>query len=77
MKYLLLLLAVFVIVWALRKTQRRQKKDDAAAPATRADENMVCCALCRVNLPISEAVQTPLGSFCSAEHAAEYSAGKR
>ena len=68
MKYLLLLLAAaLAVVWFLRKSQR-VRGGGAAAP--REVERMVACGYCRVHLPLSEAVRTPRGYFCSPEHAA-------
>ena len=77
MKYLLILLAVFVVVWAVRKSQRERKAGSVQSRPARPGEDMVRCPVCGVNLPLSEAVKTPHGTFCSPGHAAEHSDTQR
>ncbi len=77
MKYLLILLAVFVVAWAVRKTRRGRKADSVLTRPARPGEDMVRCPVCGLNLPLSEAVKTPHGTFCSPEHAAEHSGAQR
>ena len=77
MKYLLILLAVFVVVWAVRKSQRGRKAGAILSRPAKPGEDMVKCPVCGLNLPLSEAVRTPQGTFCSPEHAAQYSGTQR
>lgn len=68
MKYLLLLLLILVVIWAVKRgrtggnTQPR-KQAPPAAPS-----NMVTCAHCGIHLPQEEAVTGEKGTYCSTEH---------
>jgi uncharacterized protein len=68
MKYLFLLLAVLVVIWAIKRsrvghTAEAKKNTPPAAPS-----NMVTCAHCGIHLPQEEAVSGEKGVYCSTEH---------
>jgi len=68
MKFLLLLVVVFIAVWAWRSsrladTGRKQK------PASRPPlQDMVRCAQCGVHFPQADAIAGRNGLYCCAEH---------
>jgi len=67
MKYLLLLALVFVVVWALRRTQA--PRCEAPAPfSNHPSECMVQCAYCGVNQPVSESILENGRYFCCRAH---------
>lgn len=77
MKYLLVLVVVFVGVWMWRHNRiasTQDKKQDAERETTRAQTQqiMVSCAHCGLHLPQTEALSGPGGVaeqwFCSSEH---------
>jgi len=65
MRYLLLVLALFALVWLLRSALglRRHGRDGADAPA-----ELVRCAHCGVHVPRSEAHTAGGHNFCSEAH---------
>lgn len=70
MKYLLVLSVVLIAFWVWRNNrqediQRRQPRrpKQPALPV-----NMVACRHCGTHMPDTEAIQGPLGHYCSAEH---------
>jgi uncharacterized protein len=70
MKYLLLLVAVFALLWMLRSGLRRRMRppgDRQAAPND-APQPMLTCAHCGVHLPRDEALPGRGGVFCDAAH---------
>lgn len=70
MKYLLLLALFFVVLWLLRKA-RASRSADRQPPAVRAPEQMVKCAHCGVNQPISESILTHGRYYCCNAHRLE------
>lgn len=77
MKYLLVLVVVFVGVWMWRNnrmaaTQDRQQKKARAADREAGQQVMVACAHCGLHIPQTEALPSPDGTpeqwFCSSEH---------
>jgi uncharacterized protein len=69
MKYLLLVVMVVVVVWAIKRGQQAGKPDQSARsqPPEKPSE-MVACAHCGVHLPHPEAVTGRHGVYCSTEH---------
>ena len=76
MKFLLLLLAVFVLLWMLRGSWRRVRRPpDAKPPAAQSPEapqSILACAECGLHLPRDEALPGRGGVFCSAAHRAAF-----
>ncbi len=77
MKYLLVLVVVFVGVWMWRNnriaaTQDKQQQKTRAANRQDNQQIMVSCAHCGLHLPQTEALPGPDGTreqwFCSSEH---------
>lgn len=73
MKLLVVLVAVALLLWLLRSGQeRRQARPPAKGaprpPRTAQPEDMVRCDACGLHLPRSDALATPHGIFCCAEH---------
>ena len=83
MKYLLVLVVVFVAVWMWRNNRvadQQNRTDDKKRETTRAStqQTMVACAHCGLHLPQTEALAAPSqlsgqeaapqNWFCSAEH---------
>ncbi|MES2991515.1 MAG: PP0621 family protein [Pseudomonadota bacterium] len=76
MKYLLFLVAVFLLVWLLRGTiQRLRGRPPSAKPPTDADgtpQPMLRCAQCGLHLPRDEALPGRGGVFCGDAHRTAY-----
>ncbi len=76
MKFLLLLIAVFVLLWLLRGSWRRTRRppggpaSDAQTPAEL--QPILACAQCGLHLPRDEALPGRGGVFCSDAHRAEF-----
>jgi uncharacterized protein len=79
MKYLLVLLVVFVGVWVWRSNRiavnkNKQENSEREAERQKAKKTMVACAYCGVHLPQIEALAAPSADlrsqvwFCSTEH---------
>ena len=74
MKYLLVLLLVFVVFWLWSNNRRIEKKqaDDAHRPRQPGPANalteIVACDVCQVHLPRSEALIGNKGVYCSDAH---------
>ena len=71
MKYLLLIALFFVVLWALRRAQGARSAGHQPPPAARAPEQMVKCALCGVNQPVSESILTHGHYYCCNAHRLE------
>jgi uncharacterized protein len=68
MKFLLLLVVVWVAVWAWRSgrlanAQPKQKTKPPSQP-----QDMVSCTLCGVHFPQADAVPGRNGPYCCTEH---------
>ena len=74
MKFLLFLVAVFVLLWMLRGSLRRARHPPPAARPgdTGAPQPMLSCAHCGVHLPRDEALPGRGGVFCDAAHRAAF-----
>jgi uncharacterized protein len=74
MKYLVVLLLVFVVFWLWSNNRRIEKKqaDDARRPQQASQNNalteIVACDVCQVHLPRSEALIGSKGIYCSDAH---------
>jgi len=67
---LLLVVAVFTIVYLVLRSYRRktERRPPTARSASAHGEDMVRCRVCGVHLPRSEAVTSRGEMFCSREH---------
>lgn len=70
MKYLLFLVAVFVLLWLLRGALNRRGGGGNAGRAPKPDspQPMIACAHCGVHLPRDEALPGRGGVFCGDAH---------
>jgi uncharacterized protein len=79
MKYLIVLVVVFLGVWLWRKNRlselaEKQTQFEQEASRQRAKKTMVACAHCGIHLPQIEALAAPSADlrsqlwFCSTEH---------
>lgn len=70
MKFLLLLIAVFVLLWLLRGSWRRARRPPpASAPGdASAPQAMLRCAHCGLHLPRDETLPGRGGVFCGESH---------
>jgi uncharacterized protein len=67
MKFLLLFALFFVVLWLLRKA-RLSRSAENPPPAARVPEQMVKCAHCGVNQPVSESILTHGRYYCCNDH---------
>ena len=73
MKFVLFIVAVFVLLWLLKRSFRRGQQPprgpraDASAP-----QQMLTCAHCGVHMPRDEALPGRGGVFCDEKHRAAY-----
>ncbi len=74
MKFLLLLIAVFVLLWLLRGLLQRARRPPPAPkpPGAEAPQPMLSCAHCGLHLPRDEALPGRGGVFCDAAHRAAF-----
>lgn len=72
MKLLLLLLAVFVLLWLLRASVRRHLPPRAKAPPPTTPQPMLTCLHCGLHLPGDEALPGRGGVFCDEAHRAAF-----
>ena len=71
MKFLLLLVAVFALIWLVRGSVRG-RTPPPSAPGPQAPQQMLTCAHCGTHLPRDEALPGRGGVFCDAEHRAAF-----
>ena len=75
MKYVLLLIAVFALLWLLRGgRQRGPRPPDVKADPSQEPQPMLRCAQCGVHLPRDEALPGRGGVFCDTAHRASFEA---
>ena len=67
MKFILFLIAVFVLLWLLRNALGR-RGGGAAPPAAQAPQPIVACRYCGLHLPRDEALPGRGGVFCGEAH---------
>ena len=72
MKFILFLVAVFVLLWLLRGALGRRGGTKAAPPAASAPQPMIACRHCGLHLPRDEALPGRGGVFCSEAHRAAF-----
>ena len=75
MKLLLLLIAVFALIWLVRGSLRGRTPPPGARPpnaSPKAPQAMLTCAHCGTHLPRDEALPGRGGVFCDAAHRAAY-----
>ena len=75
MKFILFLVAVFVLVWLLRGALGRRGgggNNSAAPPAPQAPQPIVACSYCGLHLPRDEALPGRGGVFCGDAHRAAF-----
>lgn len=63
----LLLIAVFIIAYAVLRNSARRRDANQAKPRSGA-EDMVRCKVCGIHLPRSECLTSEGEAFCSEEH---------
>ena len=68
MKYLLILLLVLVVIWAVKRGRAPKPPKTSANPETATPSEMVTCAHCGIHLPQEEAVSGQKGLYCSIDH---------
>lgn len=68
-RFLLLLVALFVLIWLVRGALGRRKGGEAPAKSARGEAELVRCAHCGVHLPRGEARTADGRDYCSEEHA--------
>lgn len=68
MKYLILLIFVYVVVSLVRRAARSGRKQEKGA---RPPESMVTCSFCGVNQPISESLLIDGRYYCCENHQRE------
>lgn len=71
MKYLLVLVVVFVAFYIWRNNRiadRSQARPPTPPEAPRLPVVMVACQQCGTHLPLSETVKGALGPYCSPDH---------
>jgi len=75
-KFLLLLIAVFVLLWMLRGSWRRMRPPPGSQPpgsqSPPSPQTILACAQCGLHLPRDEALPGRGGVFCSAAHRAAF-----
>ena len=71
MKFLLFLVAVFLLLWLLRGTARRVRPPRPPSPPPKTLP-MATCQQCGVHLPRDEALPGKGGVFCGEAHRAAY-----
>ena len=69
MRFVLIILAVFVAVWLLRRALRGGTRAPEAAPPQAPPGQLVRCAHCGTHLPLAEARALGDRVYCSDEHA--------
>lgn len=70
MKYLLLVLLVLLVIWALKRGRVGNKPKPSDKTESQAPSEMITCAHCGIHLPKEEAVSGQKGLYCSTEHRA-------
>ncbi len=72
LKILLVLFALFVLLWLVRGATSRRKPPSSAAPAGAAPQEMLACSQCGVHLPRDEVLPGRGGVFCGEPHRAAF-----
>ncbi|MCB2020298.1 MAG: hypothetical protein M9915_01170 [Rhizobacter sp.] len=72
MKFIVLLVVIFAVIWFARRGSRRvmgARREKTPLPPR---EDMVACSQCGLHLPRSEGLPGRGGVFCSEAHRAEF-----
>ena len=78
MKFILLLLAVFVLLWMLRGSLRRARPPRPPQPPPPPQaQDMLQCAQCGLHLPRDESLPGKGGVFCGEAHRSAFEAAHR
>ena len=73
MKFILVVLAVFILLWLLRGSFRRGNPPPSAKPpVSDRPRPMLACAQCGIHLPLDEALPGRGGVFCGEAHRAAF-----
>ena len=73
MKFILFLVAVFVLLWLLRNALGRRGGGSNAAPSAKPETTpIVACSYCGLHLPRDEALPGRGGVFCGDAHRAAF-----
>jgi len=72
MKFLLFLVAVFVLLWLLRGTFARRRRPPPPTASPDRPRPMLACAQCGIHLPVDEALPGRGGVFCGDAHRAAF-----
>ncbi|MEO7337213.1 MAG: PP0621 family protein [Caldimonas sp.] len=72
MKFILVLLAFFVLLWLLRGTFGRARPPASRPDAKKPPQPMLACAQCGMHLPMNEALPGRGGVFCGDAHRAAF-----
>lgn len=67
MKFLILLVVVFVVVW-LWRSSRKTRDSTVKKPVTDGAQDMVRCPVCDLHLPKSDAISGKQSLYCSEAH---------
>jgi uncharacterized protein len=67
-RLILILIALFVLIWLLRSALAGRKRGGEQAPPQAGKGDLVQCAHCGVHLPQAEARSAGGRSYCSEEH---------
>lgn len=68
MKYLIWLLVILLVIWAVKRNRRVDNAGSKKSTPLESPSNMVTCAHCGIHLPQDEAIMGEKGLYCSAEH---------
>jgi uncharacterized protein len=68
MKYLIWLLVIVLVIWAVKRNRKANQMPATKAPPPATPGPMVTCAHCGIHLPQEEAVTGVKGVYCSTEH---------
>ncbi len=68
MKFLLLVLGLFVAYWIFKSYKRKMSSGVKPPEASGAAEDMVRCAQCGVHMPRSESLMSDQAFYCTPEH---------
>jgi uncharacterized protein len=67
-RLIFIVLTVALVVWLLRRASEEPRADGPAAAGGEAKGDLVSCAHCGVNLPITEARSAGGRHYCGEEH---------
>jgi uncharacterized protein len=68
LKFLLLVLGLFVVYWIFKAYKRKVSHGPKPPAAASGAEDMVRCAQCGVHMPRSEGLMSGQAFYCTPEH---------